>query len=584
MKKYRLFILCLLLLCVSLPCVNVTAADPITIKAGIYDNYPKLFIDDNGIASGFWPDILNYIAAEEGWNIEYIYGSWNECLQRLETGEIDMMPDIAFTGERAEKYDYSGETVYTSWSMVYVPEGAQIESVLDLEGKTVAVMQGSINVEGPTGIKQLTRAFDVNCTFVETSSYADVFKLVEQGKADAGVSSKDFGYQHYLEYGLQETPIIFQPSQLYFAFPKGAELNPYLIEKIDYYVKNMKEDRESFYYDLIIKWFLQVPAEKRVIPEWMIWILATIGGLAVLLGGGSFVMRRQVQRRTRDLTEEITRRKKADEELSKYREHLEQLVEERTAEIERKNQELEEANIRLQEMDRLKSVFLASMSHELRTPLNSIIGFTGILLMELAGPVNDEQKKQLSMVKNSASHLLNLINDVLDISKIEAGKVEISPEEFELKDIIKETADTFSVMASDKGLELVVEVPEGIRLFKDKRRFKQILMNLLSNAMKFTEHGSVKVLAEADEDKIIRLHVSDTGIGIKKDELGKLFQPFQQIDISLTKKYDGTGLGLYLTKKLVDILGGNISARSEYGKGTEFVINMPPGREEKGEN
>ncbi len=278
---------------------------------------------------------------------------------------------------------------------------------------------------------------------------------------------------------------------------------------------------------------------------------------------------------------QIVASKRAEEELEKYRRHLEELVKEQTRDLKARTTELEEANIHLQEVDRLKSVFLASMSHELRTPLNSIIGFTGIILQGMAGEVNEEQSKQLTMTRNSASHLLSLINDVLDISKIEAGRVELSPEEFSLDDLVREAVETLSPTASAKGLELTMEIPEGITLFSDKRCTKQILMNLLSNAVKFTDQGSVKIAARFIRDDNLEVRVTDTGVGIKKEDMGNLFQPFQQVDVSLTKKNEGTGLGLYLTKKLATILRGDISVKCRYGKGSEFTFTVPLKYEEE---
>jgi len=237
--------------------------------------------------------------------------------------------------------------------------------------------------------------------------------------------------------------------------------------------------------------------------------------------------------------------------------------------------ELEQANISLQEMDRLKSVFLASMSHELRTPLNSIIGFTGVILQGMSGEVNERQREQLTVVRRNANHLLSLINDILDISRIEAGKVELLLEEFSLDNAVREVVETLSPAASEKGLELLPEVPEGITLLSDTRRVKQVLVNLVGNAVKFTDQGSVRITASVLEDDNLEVRVIDTGIGIKKEDTYKLFQPFQQIDVSLTKKHEGTGLGLYLTKRLAALLGGDISAKSEYGTGSEFTFTLP---------
>ncbi len=250
-------------------------------------------------------------------------------------------------------------------------------------------------------------------------------------------------------------------------------------------------------------------------------------------------------------------------------------------EVKKSVEQLEQANIHLKEMDRLKSIFLASMSHELRTPLNSIIGFTGVMLMGMAGEINGEQRIQLSMVKNSANHLLSLINDLLDISKIEAGKIALSLEEFGLDSVLSEVVESVSSRVSVKGLQFSMEVPGGIMLFSDRRRIKQILLNLVSNAVKYTDWGSVSITARVSGDNNLEIHVIDTGIGIKQEDMNKLFQPFQQVDLSLTKKKEGTGLGLYLTRKLADVLGADISAKSEYGKGSEFTCIIPLRYEEK---
>ena len=187
------------------------------------------------------------------------------------------------------------------------------------------------------------------------------------------------------------------------------------------------------------------------------------------------------------------------EEVQLYADELEQRVAKRTAQLEEKTWELEQANSQLKRADQLKSVFLASISHELRTPLNSIIGFTGILLMELAGKLNDEQKKQLKMVKKSADHLLNLINDILDISKIEAGRVELSPERFLLNDVINEVTETFSNQAAQKGLELMVNIPDKIYLFSDMRRYN-LIMNVATFIKKVVADPAISLYGTARSD------------------------------------------------------------------------------------
>ncbi|MFQ5593448.1 MAG: GAF domain-containing protein [Anaerolineae bacterium] len=229
-----------------------------------------------------------------------------------------------------------------------------------------------------------------------------------------------------------------------------------------------------------------------------------------------------------------------------------------------------------QEADRLKSAFLSTMSHELRTPLNSIIGFTGIMLQGLAGPLNNEQTKQLGMVQSSARHLLDLINDVLDISKIEAGQLELASEPFDMRETIEKVVRAAIPLAEKKGLALIAEVaPEVGQIVSDRRRVEQILINLINNAVKFTEAGEVRVECEVSDGQLVT-RVVDTGIGVEPEDTPRLFEPFRQLDGGLTRRHEGTGLGLSICKRLVEMLGGEIWAESEgEGEGSTFAFTLP---------
>ncbi len=265
---------------------------------------------------------------------------------------------------------------------------------------------------------------------------------------------------------------------------------------------------------------------------------------------------------------DITERKRAEDAIRELNSNLERRVIERTA-------ELAVARDRAEEADRLKSVFLATMSHELRTPLNSIIGFTGIILQELAGPLNAEQRKQLEMVRDSSRHLLALINDVLDISKIEAGQLEVRIEPFDLGVSIEKMIGIVKPMLEKKGLAMRVELAPEIGAFtSDQRRVEQILLNLLNNAIKFTEQGEVTLTAKDLPDRL-QISIADTGIGIQPEDLEKLFQPFHQIDSGLTRQHEGTGLGLAICRRLAELLGGEVRAASVWGKGSTFTLTLP---------
>lgn len=256
------------------------------------------------------------------------------------------------------------------------------------------------------------------------------------------------------------------------------------------------------------------------------------------------------------------------DQVKAHAEDLENQVSART-------RQLSEMVERLRELDKLKSIFLASMSHELRTPLNSIIGYTGIMLMGMTGNLTEEQDRQLTKVKNNARHLLSLINDILDVSKIEAGRVELSIEEVKVSDLVKEVMDTVHPRALEKSLSVSEKIPADLVADTDRRRLTQVVLNLVSNAVNYTEKGEISINAMALPGNRFRLSVTDTGPGIAESDIPRLFQPFQQIDASLTKKNKGTGLGLYLSRKLINLLGGEVFVKSEPGKGSEFYIEMP---------
>ncbi len=273
--------------------------------------------------------------------------------------------------------------------------------------------------------------------------------------------------------------------------------------------------------------------------------------------------------------------------LAKFNKELEVKVAERTIELERKSMELEEANKELKVLDQLKSEFLANMSHELRTPMNSIIGYTQLLLDGVDGPINEDQKESMEKVERNAEHLLSLINDILDLSKIEAGKMVLELKALPLKVVVDETIDTILPLAEDKQQKLVVDVADNLpQIMADADKLRQILINLLNNAIKFTSRNGIITL-NADfwqgtppagldpEKRYLLVSVQDTGIGIKKEDIDRLFGEFIQLDASASRKYGGTGLGLSITKRLVEMHHGAIWVESEHGKGSTFSFVIP---------
>jgi two-component system sensor histidine kinase/response regulator len=249
-------------------------------------------------------------------------------------------------------------------------------------------------------------------------------------------------------------------------------------------------------------------------------------------------------------------------------------------ELETINREIALKNLELAEASRMKSAFIANMSHELRTPLNAIIGFTGALLMKLPGPLTPEQDKQLNTIRTSARHLLSLINDILDVAKIEAGKVTLELESVQCQDLVKDVVDTLRPLAVQKNLTLEMELANpAIVLETDRRALTQILLNLGNNAIKFTETGTVRVtLAEKPGENggknVIEFSVADSGAGIREEDQAKLFQAFSQLDSTSTRHAEGAGLGLYLCQNLANLIGGTLFFKSDFGHGSTFTLAL----------
>jgi PAS domain S-box-containing protein len=666
------FPLLLFFLFLGIPCAQ---ADNPVVKVGVYENEPKVFTSEDGRPSGIFIDIIEFIAKREGWNLKYVSGTWAEGLNRLARGEIDLMPDVAYTSDREKIYSFHKIPVLSAWSQVYALKGSNIQSILDLNGKRIAALEHTIQMET---FARLTNSFGLKITLIPVPDYKTEFEMIAKGKVDAGITNRFYGLIHARKFGLEDTPVMFDPAPFFFAALKN---NPkHLLGSIDSHISALKKDTHSVYYASLKRWTSE--EVRYTLPAWL-QIFGLAAGIILLVSiGGSIVLKRQVNARTQELSksekkyrdifenavigvyqstpagrfqsanpafaklfgyetpeelmenikdsqhdvyvnpedrlrfkklmteegevkgfqaefkrrdgshfwisisgkaihddqgrilhyegtfEDITTRKKAENELAIYKDYLEELVKERTAQLEAAREKAESA-------DRIKSAFLAAMSHELRTPLNSIIGFTGMVLQGLAGPLNDEQKKQLGMVRGSARHLLDLINDILDISKIEAGQLQITSENFDLRKSIEKAVQIILPLAEKKNLQLHFKIGDDISEMRgDQRRVEQILINLLSNAVKFTDEGAINLHCHKDNNSII-LSVADTGIGIKPENLNIIFDAFRQVDSGITRVQEGTGLGLNITKKLVEMMGGYIHVESKWGKGSTFTVIFP---------
>jgi PAS domain S-box-containing protein len=277
-----------------------------------------------------------------------------------------------------------------------------------------------------------------------------------------------------------------------------------------------------------------------------------------------------------DRTEELEKAR-LYEQLKRASEELEQKVHAATAELAHQNELLRRQAIELEQASALKSQFLANMSHEFRTPLNAILGYTHMLLAGVNGALNPSQKRSLGRVDSNSKHLLAIINEILDITRIEAGRMPIHPSEFKLGALVGEVMSELEPIIARSQLEIVSDLdPHVPAIFSDRQKIKQIVLNLLSNAIKFTHKGAVTIKARYDHDtRLVSIAVRDTGIGIDAKDHDRVFEDFQQVDTSTTRQYMGTGLGLSICRRLAAMLGGRITLESELGSGSTFTLQVP---------
>ncbi|WP_340820054.1 ATP-binding protein [Methanolobus sp. WCC4] len=650
----------MLLLIVILP-ASAVAEDNDTISIVIEQFPPMTFVDDKDIYSGFSVEIINHIAMTEGWQVEYTLLPWADCLESVKNGDSDLLIAVAYSKERDSYLDYTNNSMSLEWSQVFTSKDSHINSIRDLDGQKIAVVE---NTYGAIGLIDLTQQYGVDCEFVYVDDFDSVRSHIREGKVDAGMFARSYASHNGLGMVFKETAIETFPISLHCATTEGE--NQELIATIDTYLGDLKADNGSVYYDIEDKWLSY--GEPFELPAWLVVFLIILILAVLIFIVISVVLRKEVLKRTSELlskNEELNASKKKyftlvegskegivivqDEVLvfannrivemigydlgsilntsilnyvSDDSAHIVTKIYEKIAnegpdipssyEIrlirkdgssfvaelspsliehngkraimvmirdieERKQTEMmKEEMIRAEESNRLKSEFLANMSHELRTPLNSVIGFSEILEMQTSGELNEKQQRYVSNISSSGKHLLELINGILDLSKVEAGRMELSIEPFPPIPIIHDVITTLMPLAMKQDLTLIYDLDDCPEIINaDKMKFKQILFNLVSNSIKFTSEGGTVNIGASHDNGDILVSVKDTGKGISKSDQKKIFYPFRQVNNFDSRDKEGTGLGLSIVKSFVELHGGTVWVESELDVGTTFYFRIP---------
>lgn len=627
------------------------------VKVGAFNYYPAIFQDTDSLIKGFYVDALNELGKKENIKFTYVYGTWNEGLERIKNGDVDVLTSVAITKERLTFMDYSSTPILTVWSEVYVNSKSDIKGILGLEGKKIAVIKSDFNSDF---LKRLTKKLNVNCSFIEAEDSEDVFRLISKRKVDAGVVNSTVGTSTAKQYGLLSSGIVFNPFDIFFAVKKDT--NEDLLALLNTYLVDWQHDRNSIFNTARQKWSHEKIDTIEVFPEWwkkgiysaLLLVLALIIFI-VLLRYKVWIAAKKIKyselqfktfmentpayvyiknhklkhiysNKMVNKVDKLTSVDKSSSAKTIFEPHIAKMLEKtdnKILNLEKDQSDLQyncilngkqtwlhdykfflelpngkpavggisfditklketefeliESKEQAEESVRLKSAFLANMSHEIRTPMNGILGFAKLLKKpKLKESI---QQDYVDIILKSGDRMLNIINNIIDISRIESGQMLVYYSETNIDQILDDLYSFFEEEASRKSINLTLTkatIIEGPILNTDTDKFYAILTNLIKNALKFTNTGEIEFGYKVSDSKNeLIFYVKDSGIGIPVDKQKVIFERFIQADIEDKMALQGAGLGLSISQAFVKMLGGEIRVESELGNGSTFFFTLP---------
>ncbi|MDD4489354.1 MAG: transporter substrate-binding domain-containing protein [Paludibacter sp.] len=502
-----------------------------SLKVGVYQNHPKIFINDAGQPDGIFIDVLKEIATKGKFKLNYVYGDWPVLFNMLSNGEIDILPDMAYTPKRDSLFNFNHLSVINTWIEIYTTQDNSIHSLNEIQGKRIGLLKDSYQEELLT--THIKKKFNLTYDIFHYNDYESTKNALINNDVDMIVVDRFFYFSAKFDPDVTPTGIVFQPNELYFGFNK--HIDPALLSFFDHMIAQLKNNPKSTYFISLQKW-LDINQHEHGIPLYLKWVIVIISIITTLAFCFIVILRKTVKAKTKEL-----------------------MV----------------AKVKAEESDHLKTVFLQNISHEIRTPMNGILGF--IDLLDNDDLIEIDRKKYLDIVKKSGNRLLHTINDVIEISKIESNQIILHKSEVHLEQFMLGLFRFFNNQAAEKKITLSMDTPltdNYVLIETDKSLLEKILINLLKNAIKFTTTGSINFGFKIKDD-MLEFYVKDTGCGIPVNRQNAIYDRFVQSDLDITRAHEGSGLGLAISKAYIEMLGGKIWVESEINKGSTFYFTTP---------
>lgn len=518
-------------------------ARPVTIvRVGVYQNEPKVFVDRQGAVRGIFPDLLTEVAQDEGWQLVYVPGSWQTSLDRLQTGKIDLMPDVCYTETRSLQFALNREPVLSDWFGVYSRGDVTLSSILDLAGKRIAVLSGSVQ---QSAFQRLIDGFKVEASLIPVADYAAAAEQVRSGETDAMLSNRYASDPLRRDYGLKQTPVIFNPSSLHVAAPlQGRET---LLDAIDRHVSAWKADPQSVYYRILKNYTGESP--RQHIPVWLIYASMSGVGLLLLVSAAALLLRWQVRVRTADLQR-------------------------RTEELAAALSSLKAAQEKAVQQERLHALgqMASGVAHDFNNILMPIVGWAD-LLQECPEIRHDENQlcKALRLIVEAGKNGAAIVGRMREFYRHRENPVTCHPvlPKNAIDRAVELTRPRWAQMSRSQGFEITVDTQfdSVSQVLADETELCEALINLIVNATDAMPHGGQLFLRTTADADTVRISVRDTGCGMSEETRAKCLTAF-----FTTKGSNGTGMGLPMVKIMCDRYGGHLEVDSAIGVGTTVTL------------